>query len=66
MQPGEADEGQHHEQAEDGPPRREHHDAAFIGGLAHLPGDPFERLIPFFPAFLVVYFWPRNESEKID
>lgn len=34
--------------------------------LAHLPGDPFERLIPFVPAFLIAYLWPRADSVKID
>ena len=32
----------------------------FLTKLAHLPGDPFERLVPFVPAFLIVYFWPRR------
>ena len=38
----------------------------FLTRLAHLPGDPFERLIPFFPAFLVVYCWPQSASASAD
>ena len=38
----------------------------FFTKLAHLPGDPFERLIPFIPAFLIVYFWPQTKATRGD
>jgi hypothetical protein len=38
----------------------------FLTKLAHLPGDPFERLIPFFPAFLVLYCWPPVGAAEMD
>ena len=36
-----------------------------IAALAHLPGDPFERFVPFLPPLLILFFWPqatRNEA----
>ena len=36
----------------------------FLTKLAHLPGDPFERLIPFIPAFMIVYFWPQPKTHN--
>lgn len=38
----------------------------FFTRLAHLPGDPFERFIPFVPAFLIVYCWPQADPVAID
>jgi sodium/proline symporter len=34
--------------------------------LAHLPGDPFERVVPWIPALLILWFWSgRNDSDSI-
>jgi sodium/proline symporter len=38
----------------------------FFTKLANLPGDPFERLIPFIMAFLIVYFWPQTKTMRRD
>jgi sodium/proline symporter len=27
---------------------------------ANLPGDPFERVVPWLPALLILFFWPRK------
>lgn len=32
----------------------------FLVGLAHLPGDPFERVVPWVPALLILWFWPQG------
>ena len=28
---------------------------------AHLPGDPFERVVPWVPAVLLLFFWPQQQ-----
>ena len=32
----------------------------WLAELAQLPGDPFERFIPFIPPLLMVFLWPAN------
>ena len=29
-------------------------------GLAHWPGDPFERVFPWLPALLILHYWPNR------
>ena len=29
---------------------------------SQLPGDPFERILPWVPAFLLLIFWPQNRA----
>ncbi len=31
-----------------------------LAELARLPGDPFERFVPFLPPLLMLFFWPRT------
>lgn len=33
--------------------------------LANLPGDPFERVIPFIPPLLIVFLWPVTADREI-
>ena len=32
--------------------------------LANLPGDPFERVVPFIPPLLIVFLWPTTEKRR--
>jgi sodium/proline symporter len=32
--------------------------------LAHLPGDPFERVVPWIPALLMLWYWPKPLSHS--
>lgn len=36
----------------------------FLAELAQLPGDPFERFIPFLPPLLIVFLWPATPAEE--
>ncbi len=37
----------------------------WLAELAHLPGDPYERFIPFIPPLLLVFLWPgAGKKEK--
>lgn len=37
---------------------------ATLAGLAQLPGDPFERFVPFIPPLLIVFLWPTARTEE--
>ena len=36
----------------------------WLAELAALPGDPFERVIPFIPPLLIVFFWPARQVQR--
>ena len=38
----------------------------WLAELAALPGDPFERVIPFIPPLLIVFFWPTGKAAKAE
>jgi sodium/proline symporter len=37
----------------------------WLAGLAQLPGDPFERFIPFIPPLLMVFLWPASGRSNL-
>lgn len=39
-------------------------DGGFLVSLAHLPGDPFERVVPWIPALLIL--WLSREATPVD
>lgn len=38
--------------------------ARWLAELAHLPGDPYERFIPFIPPLLMVFLWPTAGNKE--
>ena len=37
----------------------------WLAELAQLPGDPFERFVPFIPPLLIVFLWPRPVTHEV-
>ena len=35
-----------------------------LAELAQLPGDPFERFVPFIPPLLIVFLWPDAAAKE--